>query len=386
MKASSPSPVSAVRSGQPDALFRAVADQAPQVMWIVNAKGAVTYLNHAWYELVGGMPPKWYGHEWGEVVHPDDLARMRDQWRIVGTKGTIFEGLRRVKAGDGTWHTLSYRATPVFDEHGLACWVGLDADVTDLVATQAALRTANVELEAFSQTVSHDLKAPLITVRSFAHVLGKLLEAHPDPRVHHYLDRMEHAAAHMGDLLDGLVVLAQVAGRDMAVGEVDVSELAAEVLEGLQRRDPDRMVDIAVESNLVVRADKRLMAVLLENLLANAWKFTRKTPAAKITVGMQSRAKGESVLFVADNGAGFDMAQATRLFTPFGRLHTSAEFPGTGIGLATVRRVMLRHGGRVWAESKPGEGSRFFFALPSGARRSVTPPSAQAPRPVKPAR
>jgi PAS domain S-box-containing protein len=370
MKAVTPSPVSAARSGQADVLFRAVADQAPQVMWIVNAKGAVTYLNHAWYELVGGMPPKWHGHEWGEVVHPDDLARMRDQWRIVGANGTIFEGIRRVKALDGTWHTLSYRATPVVDEHGLACWVGLDADITDLVATQAALRSANVELEAFSHTVSHDLKAPLVTVRSFAHVLGKVLAPHPDRRVHHYLDRMTHAVAHMGDLLDGLLVLAHVAGRDMAVQDVDLGEMAGEVLEGLQRRDPDRSVRIVIEKHLIVRGDKRLMAVLLENLLANAWKFTGKTADARITIGMKSRAKGETVFFVSDNGAGFDMAHATRLFAPFERLHTSAEFPGTGIGLATVQRVVLRHGGRIWAEARPNEGSTFYFSLPGGARRA----------------
>ena len=106
------------RAPQPDAMFRAAADQAPQVMWIVNGKGAVTYLNRFWYELVGGLPPKWYGHEWANVVHPEDVAQMRERWKIASVSGSIFEGTRRVKSVDGTWHTLSYRATPVFDEVG----------------------------------------------------------------------------------------------------------------------------------------------------------------------------------------------------------------------------------------------------------------------------
>src|SRR3569623_756462 len=214
----------------------------------------------------------------------------------------------------------------------------------------------------------HDLRRP--APREGARRLEPhVVEPHPDKRVHHYLDRMSHAVSHMGDLLDGLVVLAHVAGRDLGMQDVDLGEMAAEVIDGLRRRDPDRDVEVSIDKGLVARADKRLMAVLLENLLANAWKFSGKTPDARIDGGVRARAKGETVFFVRDNGAGFDMAHATRLFAPFERLHTTAEFPGTGIGLATVQRVVLRHGGRVWAEAKAGEGASFYFALPGGARQ-----------------
>jgi len=349
---------------QPDALFRAAADQAPQVMWIVNAKGAVTYLNHSWYELVGGMPPKWYGHEWGEVVEPADLAEMRERWKTASAKGSIFEGTRRVKAQDGTWHTLSYKATPVFDASGLVCWVGMDSDITELMATQAALRYANQELEAFSYSVSHDLRSPLVTVQGFVRLLGKQLEAIGDTRVVHYLSRITEAVDHMGRLVDGLLALSHVTRRKLQYEEVDLSNMAGEVLSLLQQSQPQRRVAITVQPGLHVRADGRLMAALLENLLGNAWKFTSATAHAEISVGLEKKTTAEVAFFVKDNGAGFEMAHAAQLFNAFERLHSATEFPGMGIGLATVERVLARHGGRAWAHSEPGKGACFYFSLP----------------------
>ena len=349
---------------QPDALFRAAADQAPQVMWIVNAKGAVTYLNHSWYELVGGTPPKWYGHEWGDVVAPEDLAEMRARWTVASAKGVIFEGTRRVKAQDGTWHTLAYKATPVFDAGGLACWVGMDSDITELMAAQAALRYANQELEAFSYSVSHDLRTPLVTVHGFVRLLGRQLEAIGDSKVHHYLSRITEAVAHMGRLVDGLLALSQVTRRKLQYEDVDISKIAGEVLDLLQQAEPQRRVCVTVQPGLHARADGRLMAALLENLLGNAWKFTSATAHAEISVGMEKQTSGEVTFFVKDNGAGFEMAHAAQLFNAFERLHTAAEFPGMGIGLATVDRVLARHGGRVRAHSEPGKGACFYFTLP----------------------
>jgi PAS domain S-box-containing protein len=354
---------SRLRAAQPDALFRAAADQAPHVMWIVNAKGAVTYLNHAWYELVGGMPPKWYGHEWAEVVHPEDVASMREQWKRVSATGANFEGRRRVRSRDGSWHTLSFRATPVFDAQGLACWVGMDSDITDLVATQSALQSANEELAAFSRTVSHDLKAPLLTLKGFSQVLGALLGSNGDPRVRHYLQRITGAVEHMGRLLDGLQVLAHISHKAMRRETVDLSAMAAQILEALARAHPERSVAVSVQPGLAAHADARLVAVLLENLLGNAWKFSAREPQAAIAFGRATVPGAPPAFFVRDNGAGFDAAKAGKLFTPFQRFHAEADFPGTGIGLATVARVVERHGGRTWAESTPGQGACFYFTL-----------------------
>ena len=352
------------RVTQPDALFRAAADQAPQVMWIVNVKGAVTYLNHSWYELVGGAPPRWYGHEWGEVVQPDDLAEMRGRWKTASAHGAIFEGTRRVKAKDGAWHTLSYKATPVFDGGTVVCWVGMDADITEIMATAAALRFANQELEAFSYTVSHDLRTPLVTVQGFARLLGKQLQETTDAKVRHYIERITEATEHMGRLVDGLLALSHVTRRKLIYEEVDLSQQAASISDMFQRADPERQAAFDIEPGLRARADGRLMASLLENLLGNAWKFTSGRTDTRIAVGKASEDSKEQVFFVRDNGPGFEMAHAGQLFSAFERLHTAHEFPGMGIGLATVSRIALRHGGRAWAESAPGQGASFYFSLP----------------------
>lgn len=350
---------------QSDALFRAAADQAPQVMWIVNRKGAVTYLNRAWYELVGGEPPKWYGHEWGDTVVPEDLADMRARWRESSANGTIFQGMRRVRAQDGTQHILSYKATPVRDEGGnITCWVGMDADITQLVATEAALRFANRELEAFCYSVSHDLRTPMVTVQGFVGLLIKRL-GDADAKTRHYLDRISVSIHHMGRLVDGLLALGHVARARLRWDTVDLSQLASQVVDMHRKREPDRAATVHVQQGMVAHGDERLLAVLMENLIGNAWKFTVQKQPATIAVEMPPVATPQERVFVVrDNGVGFDMMHAGQLFGPFQRLHTTDEFPGTGIGLATVHRIITRHGGRVWAESEPGRGTSIFFSLP----------------------
>jgi len=161
-----------------------------------------------------------------------------------------------------------------------------------------------------------------------------------------------------------LLTLSHVTRRKLQMEDVDIGEMAAEILAMLRRSDPSRAVDIHIQDKLHVRADSRLMASLLENLLGNAWKFSSSKEHAEISVGRATQSTSEVVLFVKDNGAGFDMAHAAQLFSAFERLHKPAEFPGMGIGLATVHRIVARHGGRVWAEAAPGQGACFYFALP----------------------
>ena len=352
-----------------EALFRALAEGAPQLVWTTDASGErLTFLNRAWYELVGGTPEDWLERSGIGAIHPDDREATSANWRRSRETLSVFTGVRRVRARDGSYHTMSYRASPVRDESGeVAFWVGIDADITEIKAIEEALRQSNHELEAFSYSVSHDLRSPLNTVDGFSRLLAKQLGERIDERSGHYLSRIQAGVAQMGQLIDGLLSLAQVSRTPLRHETVDLGAMAAEILGHLRQQDPGREAVIEVQPGLLVRGDPRLLRVVLDNMLGNAWKFSSLKPCTEITVGRRDGLEAAPVYFVRDNGTGFDMAYADKLFTAFQRLHAVAEFPGTGIGLATASRVIHRHGGRIWAESQPGQGTCFFFTLPPGA-------------------
>jgi two-component system NtrC family sensor kinase len=225
------------------------------------------------------------------------------------------------------------------------------------------LKSKNIELEAFSYSVSHDLRAPLRSIDGFSKLLlddhaGKL-----DAKGQEYLQLVRASAQRMGELIDDLLLLSRVGRADLRRDQIDLSEIARGVSEGLNKKDPDRHVKWCVEDQLLVEADSGLMRVAFDNLLGNAWKFTAKVSAPRIEVGT-NRQEGVAAFFVRDNGAGFDMEYAEKLFSPFQRLHTESEFAGTGIGLATVHRIIDRHGGRIWAESAVDHGATFYFTIP----------------------
>ena len=350
-----------------EALFRALAEQAPQVVWTSDARGALTYVNQAWFELVGGSLQDWAGSQWFSAIHPEDLPLVKANWRLSSTSGSPFVGIRRLRARSGLYHTMSYRAAPVVDVQGeVLFWVGIDADITEIKSIEAALRLSNRELEAFSYSVSHDLRSPLNTIDGFSRLLSKQLTTDESTHVkgRHYLSRIQAGVAQMGKLIEDLLSLSQVSRMELNYQTIDLSVLSQHILDEWRQRQPDRQASIDIQSGLKTQGDARLVATLMENLLGNAWKFTSKKPDAQIHIGQYLDAAGLPVFFVRDNGAGFDMAYAEKLFIAFQRLHTESEFPGTGIGLATVSRVVSRHGGLLWAESVPEQGATFFFTLP----------------------
>ncbi|HSV44864.1 MAG TPA: PAS domain S-box protein [Ramlibacter sp.] len=231
----------------------------------------------------------------------------------------------------------------------------------------AELKLTNRELESFSYSVSHDLRAPLQVIDGF----GRALLAHHahalDAQARHYLERIRDNTRQMGELIDALLSLARVTRVELRTERIDLSALAVLAIERLRQRWPERQVEVEIEPGLASRGDPRLLAALLDNLIENAWKFTSRNAQARIRVGRKAASKGEVVFFVEDNGAGFDMSYVDKLFKAFQRLHSVGEFEGTGIGLATVHRIVARHGGRVWAESSPGRGAVFHFILQPGA-------------------
>lgn len=227
-----------------------------------------------------------------------------------------------------------------------------------------ALEAANQELKTFSYSVSHDLRAPLRSIDGFSRQLVEHHTSQLDPTARDYLERIMRASGRMGQLIDDLLELSQIGRQTMRLEAVCLSSLASEVLGSLRQAEPERVVRVEVEPGITVHADVRLMRIVFENLLGNAWKFSAGKDEALIRFGCLRNNKRQ-VLFVRDNGAGFDSRYADKLFGPFQRLHTTQEFDGTGIGLATVQRIIFKHGGRIWAESTKGEGAEFFFTLSS---------------------
>jgi PAS domain S-box-containing protein len=299
------------------------------------------------------------------------LSYEREQ-EIIRSGKPLVDLEERVVWPDGRETWVSTTKMPLVDQAGqIIGTFGISRDITERKRSESALQkakleleAANRELEAFSYSVSHDLRAPLRTIDGFSQALledyGKQL---PEEAQGH-LTRVRSAAQRMAELIDDLLNLSHVTRSQMKLAPVNLSELAQGIAIELQRTHREGNVNISITPNLKTRGDPNLLQVVLVNLLNNAWKFTSKRERAEIQFGSRDE-NGETIYFVRDNGAGFDMAYSGKLFGAFQRLHGMTEFPGTGIGLATVQRIIHRHGGRVWAEAEVDQGATFFFTLPS---------------------
>jgi PAS domain S-box-containing protein len=368
--------------------FRALGLHAPVGIFEADARGQCTFVNTRWCELTGLSPEEAIGRVWSLAVHPDDLADVAFAWdRAIERRGE-FRADYRLQRADGEDVWVSAAAAPLVDILGEpGGWLGTVVDVTerrrneveirrnrdeirglnDRLASRArALEAANRELESFSYSVSHDLRTPLRAIDGFTQALVEEYAAQLDANAHHYMDRVRRNTQRMGQIIDDLLVLARVARGEIRSERVDLTALAREVDAALRAAQPGRDVAFTAAPGLCATGDSRLLRLVLENLLDNAWKYTSRKARARIAFGMENGG-GETAFFVRDDGAGFDMAYAGKLFGAFQRLHGAAEFAGSGIGLATVARIVDRHGGRTWAEGAVGQGATFYFTLGKGA-------------------
>ncbi|NVB78129.1 MAG: PAS domain-containing protein [Kofleriaceae bacterium] len=362
----------AARAAEANRFVDVILEHIPDMVFVKDAeKLEFVRFNRAGEELLGFPRTELIGKSDRDFFPPGEaeffIAKDRETL-ASGVLVDIPEEPIRTKHGPRWLHT---KKVPIVDDAGVPRFLlGISHDITERKAAEAALKAAkdnaeaaNRELEAFSYSVAHDLRAPLRAIDGFAQALIEDYSTKIDGDGQRHLDRIRAAAQRMALLIDDLLELSRVTRAEHKVQPIDLATIARTAFSILERGEPDRKVTFAAPTKLPAVADPKLVAIVFDNLLGNAWKFTSKISAPQIELGTRVDAN-ERIYYVRDNGAGFDMSYREKLFGVFQRLHPTSEFPGTGIGLATVKRIVERHGGRVWAEGEVGKGATFYFTLP----------------------
>ncbi|MBU5614079.1 sensor histidine kinase [Geomonas azotofigens] len=357
-------------------LSRAV-QQSPSSIIITDPEGTVEYVNPKFTELTGKAESEALGRPLAEL-----LPAGEEIWAKLSSGGTWHGELAGVD-GNGLPLYQSSSISPVLDEAGeIANFVAVQEDITERVRNQREieqlnltlsaraeeLEIANRDLEGFSYTVSHDLRTPLTNINGYCQVILELYGATLEQGCKEFIDVIFNETINMNQLIRTLLEFSRVSRAEMVKSPVNLSEMAALIAAAQQLASPGRRLNFTIEPDLAAYGDPNLLKVVLENLISNACKYSSKREQSQIQFGRELR-DGEEVYLVRDNGAGFDMAQADKLFSPFQRLHSEREFSGFGVGLATVQRIIQRHGGRVWAEGEVDGGACFYFTLPGPQAR-----------------
>jgi PAS domain S-box-containing protein len=362
--------------------YRSLAAAMTEVEWHADAMGRFMQAQDSWAAYTGQSREQY--REWGYVdaLHPDDQAAYKRKWTMFRLLAEPFEiEVRLWHATTGTYRYVLSRCVPVSETEGqVREWVGTISDIDDRKRAEERLHEMNnqlearvkertqelqnavSQLEAFTGAVSHDLRGPLKTIDGYsANMLMDFGDVLPEMGKKD-IERIRRAVNRMQQIVEDLLRLSRLANHALTVQDIDLAGIGRSVVAVMQEMEPDRNVDVVIPETMAMRADPLLMQIALENLIGNAWKFTRRTETARIELGVTEK-NGQQVFFVRDNGAGFDMQYADKLFSAFQRLHSEKDFPGIGIGLTTVLRVVERHGGRVWAEAVVDEGATFYFSL-----------------------
>lgn len=346
------------------------------LLCIAGFDGYFKRVNRAWTEVLGLTEQELLSRPYLDFVHPEDRGATQGEAARIERGQRVLSFENRYRCKDGSYRLLRWKATP-YPEQQLIFAAAQDITEQDqqermLRHYAAALEAANKELEAFTYSVSHDLRAPLRQVDGFTRILLEECGSQLDATARHYLQQVSDGTLRMGRLVDDLLALSRVGRQELAHRRTDLQELVRSVTRELQPETEGRQVQWRIAQLPVVECDPSLIRQVFVNLLSNAVKFTRPREQAVIEVG-QTQADGVAAVFVRDNGVGFPMKYAHKLFGVFERLHHQEEFPGTGVGLAIVERIVQKHGGRVWAQAELGQGATFYFVLPEHPIRSQKP-------------
>jgi PAS domain S-box-containing protein len=365
-----------------EARFRNMADHAPVMLWMTNPSGTCTYLSKVWYDFTGQSEGRGLGDGWLSAVHPDDARAAVDALRTASVTHEPLRREMRLRRQDGEYRWALNSATPRVSPTGeFLGYIGSVLDITELKRAEeemrrfnqqlerrvqertAALLEANKELESFSYSVSHDLRAPLRHIMGFAQLLESRSKESLDATARRHVKTIAEAARQGGKLVDDLLEFSRMGRAELKKARVCLRDVVAEVQRELAPEAEGRKVQWRVEALPEVQADPALLRLVFKNLLSNALKYSRTREEAVIEVWARE-GEGELEVAVRDNGVGFEMQYVDKLFGVFQRLHRPEQFEGTGIGLANVRRIVARHGGRTWAEGEVGQGATFHFTLP----------------------
>jgi len=363
--------------------YRDLTENTSDWIWEVDENIRYVYASPKVTDLLGYLPEEVLGKTPYDFMPAEEAVRIRAGIDELLKAPHPFQALENTNIHkDGSLRVLETSGVPIYDATGrFAGLRGIDRDITERKRDEEVVRALNErsqqqalallatnrELRAFSYSLSHDLRSPLTRIFTAAQAIVDLYGDRFDATGRTLLQAIHTGCTEMEEFIEAMLVLFRVTQGEIDCREVDLSSLAEEILAQLRLPQPGRRVEQAVTPGLVAWCDPHLMRILMENLLGNALKYSSKTDCARLEFGT-CQADGESIYFVRDNGAGFDMAKADHLFQPFQRLHPSSEFPGTGVGLATVQRIVERQGGRVWCEGAVNAGATFYFTL--NCRRS----------------
>lgn len=370
--------------------YRSLIETTNDWIWEIDEQFHFTYSSLKIQTILGFELNSVLGRSILDLIPERQRGKVEEEFSNLAERQEAFVGVEQYfEDSDGNIAIFETSGIPLFTNNGIfKGYRGISKDITERKKTERQiarlndelenkviertkmLRIANKELEAFSYSVSHDLRAPLRSIDGFSQALIEDYGESLDEIATNYLSRVRSAAQRMSTLIDDMIKLAKVSRTELTKKRINLSHISTSILDSLTEMEPERKTDFKIEPNLYVMGDENLMKVALQNLIENAWKFTSKEDVTRIEVGVKSQ-DNQTVYYVKDNGAGFDMNYAKKLFTPFQRLHKESDFPGTGIGLSTVQRIIHRHLGKIWAEGEPGKGAEFCFTMRTGLDNEI---------------